>query len=236
MTQVVAPPPRWQVYGDEDGLTSAALEKILQARQARPGEFRIVLAGGRTPRALYLRLAQLGLDWRGWRFYHGDERCLPPGDAERNSTLVEESWLSHISLDPGAVHHIPAEAGAEAGARLYAETLANVPDFDLVLLGLGEDGHTASLFPGHDWGEGAAAPDVLAVRDAPKPPGDRVSLSAARLNRAEQVIFLVSGSGKREAVARWRAGERLPASAIHGRRGAEVLLDAAAWPEGGRSP
>ena len=230
MAQVVAP-PRWRVCADEDGLTEAALARIMEAQRMHKTEFRIVLAGGRTPRALYERLARLASDWRGWRFYYGDERCLPPGDAERNSTMVRETWLKHIRPDPGAVHDIPAEAGAEIAARLYAETLAGVPDFDLVLLGLGEDGHTASLFPGNDWGEEAAAPDVLAVHNSPKAPRERASLSAARLNRAARVLFLVSGAAKRAAVARWRAGERLPASVIHGRGGAEVLLDASAWPE-----
>ena len=230
MAQVVAP-PRWLLCADEDGLTEAALARIREALRMRSREFRIVLAGGRTPRALYERLVRLAPDWRGWRFYYGDERCLPPGDGERNSVLVKETWLKHIRHDPDAVHDIPAEAGAEIGARRYAETLAGVPDFDLVLLGLGEDGHTASLFPGNDWGEELAAPDALAVHNSPKPPKERVSLSAARLNRAARVLFLVSGASKRAAVARWRAGERLPASVIHGRGGAEVLLDAAAWPE-----
>lgn len=223
--------PRWQVCANEEDLTDAALARILKARDASGGAFRIVLAGGRTPRALYERLARLALDWRGWQFYFGDERCLPAGDGGRNSTLARESWLERIAHDPAAVHDIPAEAGAEAGARRYAEMLAGVPDFDLVLLGLGEDGHTASLFPGNDWGEGAAAPDTLAVRNSPKPPRERVSLSAARLNRAARVLFLVSGAGKRAALARWRAGERLPASVIHGRNGADVLADTAAWQE-----
>lgn len=230
MPQALAP-PRWRVCANEEDLADAALARIVKARDACGGAFRIVLAGGRTPRALYERLARLKLDWRGWQFYFGDERCLPVGDRERNSTLAKETWLGHISHDPGAVHDIPAEAGAEVGARRYAETLAGVPDFDLVLLGLGEDGHTASLFPGNGWGEGITAPDTLAVRNSPKPPRERVSLSAARLNRAARVLFLVSGAGKRAALARWRAGERLPASVIHGRSGAEVLADAAAWQE-----
>ncbi len=223
--------PRWQICASEEGLADAALARVLQARKECGGAFRIVLAGGRTPRTLYERLARSPLDWRGWQFYFGDERCLPPGDGERNSTLARETWLDHIEHDPAAVHDIPAEAGAEAGARRYAEMLAGMPDFDLVLLGLGEDGHTASLFPGNDWGEGPAAPDTLAVRNSPKPPRERVSLSAARLNRAARVLFLVSGADKRPALARWRAGERLPASVVHGRGGAEVLADAAAWPE-----
>ena len=91
-----------------------------------------------------------------------------------------------------------------------------------MLLGLGEDGHTASLFPSRDWGVAASAPDALAVFDAPKPPPQRLSLSAARLSRTREVPFMVEGEAKRSAVARWRAGERLPAAAIPPRRPAST--------------
>jgi len=97
---------------------------------------------------------------------------------------------------------------------------------DDVLLGLGEDGHTASLFPGHDWGAVPGAPDALAVFDAPKPPPERVSLSAARLSRARQAVFLVSGAAKRQAVTLWRAGADLPARAIAPAAGVDILLEA----------
>ena len=94
-----------------------------------------------------------------------------------------------------------------------------------MLLGLGEDGHTASLFPDHQWGETPGSPDTLAVFDAPKPPPRRVSLSAARLARARQVLFLVSGESKHRAVADWRAGKIIPARAIMPEAGVDVLLE-----------
>ncbi|HXI36898.1 MAG TPA: 6-phosphogluconolactonase, partial [Burkholderiales bacterium] len=107
-----------------------------------------------------------------------------------------------------------AELGAERAAQAYAGTLRDVGAFDLVVLGLGEDGHTASLFPGHDWGEAPGAPAALAVLDAPKPPRERVSLSAARLSHAREAVFLVSGESKRQAMADWRAGKPIPARAV----------------------
>src|SRR6185295_18060576 len=109
----------------------------------------------------------------------------------RNSRMADEAWLDHVVVPARRRHPIRAELGAEAAARAYCASLEAVAMFDLVLLGLGEDGHTASLFPGHDWGEAPDAPDVLAVFDAPKPPLERVSLSAARLSRAREVLFLV---------------------------------------------
>jgi 6-phosphogluconolactonase len=110
---------------------------------------------------------------------------------------------------------------------LYAETLQTVGDFDLVLLGLGEDGHTASLFPDHEWGAAPGSPDTLAVLDAPKPPPQRVSMSAARLSRARQVNFLVCGGLKHKAVAEWRAGKDIPARAIKPTAGVDVLVESA---------
>jgi 6-phosphogluconolactonase len=113
----------------------------------------------------------------------------------------------------------------DEAAQQYSTVLRAVGDFDLVLLGIGEDGHTASLFPGHDWGAAPGSPDTLAVFDAPKPPPQRVSLSAARLSRARQVIFLVSGESKRKAVEAWRAGKDIPAQAIRPAAGVDVLVE-----------
>jgi 6-phosphogluconolactonase len=129
------------------------------------------------------------------------------------------------------IHPIPAELGAEQGAQRYAEFLRRAPQFDLVLLGLGEDGHTASLFPGQAYGLEGDQPDVVAVRHAPKPPPERVSLSAARLGRARRVLFLVGGESKREAMNRWRAGADIPARHVTSVHGIDVYVDRAAWPE-----
>ena len=138
--------------------------------------------------------------------------------------MAGEAWLDHVALPPQGLHEIPAELGAQAAAQAYAGTLRQFGEFDLVLLGLGEDGHTASLFPGHDWGEAPGSPAALAVLDAPKPPRERVSLSAARLSRARQVLFLVSGGSKARALAQWRAGSDIPARAIAPAAGVDVLV------------
>ena len=139
--------------------------------------------------------------------------------------MAGEAWLDHVFIPTVQFHAIPAELGAVRAAQLYGETLHAVGEFDLVLLGLGEDGHTASLFPDHEWGAAPGSPDTLAVFDAPKPPPQRVSLSAARLSRARQVIFLVSGASKRRAVAEWRAGKDIPARAIKPAAGVDVLVE-----------
>jgi 6-phosphogluconolactonase len=164
-------------------------------------------------------------DWRRWIVFLGDERCVPPENPERNSKMAGDEWIDHVPIPRSSVHWIPAELGAAAGAAAYAQTLRGTGEFDLVLLGLGEDGHTASLFPGHDWGTGGDAPDTLAVFDAPKPPPERVSLTAARLNRTRECLFLLSGSAKRDAVARWRAGDDIPARAIAPACGVDVILE-----------
>jgi 6-phosphogluconolactonase len=220
---------RWQVFPDRAALAAHAAALILAnartAIEAR-GVFRLVLAGGRTPLAVYARLASARADWPRWHWYVGDERCLPAGDAGRNDSAIRHAWLDHIAAPPANIHAIPAELGAPAAARAYAALLAGLGEFDLVLLGLGEDGHTASLFPGRPLAAGA---DVLAVHAVPKPPSERVTLSAARLSRARQVLFLVTGADKRAAVTAWRAGADIPARAISGK--VQVLLDAEAAAE-----
>jgi len=218
---------RWLGVADVAELHRTACRYIIEAAERaiqQRGEFVIVLAGGNTPRGVYRLLRAESADWSRWSVYFGDERCLSPDDVERNSKMAADEWLDHVPIPKARVHPMRAELGATAAALAYADTLRGVGEFDLVLLGLGEDGHTASLFPNHDWGSAPDAPDVLAVFDSPKPPPQRVSLSAARLSRAREVLFLVAGESKCDAVARWRAGEQLPASAIRPATGVDVLL------------
>lgn len=224
------PATRWHVYADAAAVAAAAADRILAAAAAAidaRGRFRLVLAGGGTPQAAYRLLARRQQDWTPWHIYYGDERCLPAGHPERNSRMAEDAWLSRVPIPASQQHPIPAELGPEAAALLYAPLVETARPFDLVLLGLGEDGHTAGLFPGHgpgtDW--------VVPVHDAPKPPADRVSLSAAALSSARELIFLATGAGKRTAVAAWRHGAGLPAAWISAEQGVDVYLDAAAWGE-----
>jgi len=221
---------RWHGIADEATFRRSACEMVLAgATRAiwQRGQFKLVLAGGNTPREIYRELSATGADWTAWHIYFGDERCLPADDLARNSRMAYEAWLGWVPIPPAQIHVIPAESGAIAAARAYADVLRTVGEFDMVLLGLGEDGHTASLFPGHDWGTAAGSPDVLAVADAPKPPPQRVSLSAVRLRRARQVLVWVWGQSKRAAVDSWRAGVLIPAAAIAPAAGVDILADAA---------
>ena len=221
---------RWHAVVDSDALRQRAIETILAsaAKAIRErGQFHIVLAGGNTPREIYRGLCNAKTDWSAWHIYFGDERCLPPTDPARNSNMAGEAWLNRVPIPLTQVHVIAGELGAEKAAQKYSETLRAVGDFDLVLLGLGEDGHTASLFPRHEWGTAPGSPDTLAILDAPKPPPQRVSLSAERLSRARRVIFLVGGTSKHAAVAAWRGGENIPARAIRPAAGVDVLVESA---------
>lgn len=221
---------RWHGVADERALQHSAFETILaSATRAihERGQFHLVLAGGNTPRGIYHGLCAAQTDWSAWHIFFGDERCLSPADPARNSRMAAEVWLDRVPIPPLHLHTIPGELGASEAARMYAATLRTVGDFDLVLLGLGEDGHTASLFPDHEWETAPGSPDTLAVFDAPEPPPQRVSLSAARLSRARQVLFMVSGESKHKAVAAWRAGKDIPARAITPAAGVDVLLESA---------
>ena len=219
---------RWIGVADAAALRQAAQRRILDAAECaikQRGQFLIVLAGGNTPRDIYRMLQTADTDWSRWQVYFGDERCLPAADAARNNQMAADAWLNHVPIPQQQIHVIPTELGANAAALAYAETLRGIGDFDMVLLGLGEDGHTASLFPGLDWGVEARAPDVLAVFNAPKPPSQRVSLSASRLSRTFKALFMIEGEAKHRAVARWRADEPLPATAIQPAGGVDVLVE-----------
>ncbi|MEK8088445.1 6-phosphogluconolactonase [Thermithiobacillus plumbiphilus] len=224
---------RWHLYPDADMLVrhaAAAIGRIAHEALSTHGDFHLVLAGGSTPIAIYKALRELDTDWSAWHLYWGDERCLPINEAERNSRMAFEAWLDHVPVLASQVHPMPAELGAEAAASAYARLLTEAKRLDLIHLGLGEDGHTASLFPDHDWGEATDAPLVLPVHDSPKPPPDRVSMSARALSQSPQVFMYVTGKGKRDAIRRWRAGDNIPASAIKPAQGIDIWLDEAAWP------
>lgn len=224
----------WRVHVDGGELVLRLADALLAAAEeaiAARGAFHLVVAGGTTPRALYKALAVRGGGDARWQIWYGDERCLPVGDPERNSVMAETAWLGASRIPAENRRPIPAEQGAVEAAATYGGWLAGVPDFDVVLLGMGEDGHTASLFPGHAWGVSDEDPDVLAVSGAPKAPPERVSLSAGRLSRSARVWFVVTGTGKRDAMRRWKAGETLPVTAVHGLRETVAWIDAAAWPE-----
>ncbi len=218
---------RWHVYASLSALQEDAARMILQSAEKairEKGNFSIVLAGGGTPKGLYERLAFEAAAWNCWEIYFGDERCLPVDHPDRNSVMASNSWLSHVSIPKENIHVIPAELGPEEGALRYSNTLKIIEEFDFVLLGLGEDGHTASLFPGRTWENR----DVLPVCDAPKPPPERISLSPSRLSASHRVCFLVAGESKRRAVSEWKSGKPMPASFIVPSSGVDIFIESSA--------
>ena len=216
---------RTETCPDADAVAARAAAEVLSAAAeavAARGRFRLVLAGGATPLKAYRLLAEASADWGAWEVWFGDERCLPPEHPDRNSRAAGEALLSRVPIPAGAVHAIPAQLGPEAGAAAYAPGVAAALPFDLVLLGVGEDGHTASLFPGRPIAEGAL---VIPVRAAPKPPPERVSLTPLALTRCRRMLVLVTGVGKRQALADWRAGAALPVARAIAGADALVLTD-----------
>lgn len=162
-------PPDTRLLADPPAVAAEACRLIGEAAQdaiRQRGEFRLVLAGGTTPRLAYERLAGTAQDWSKWQVFFGDERCLPADHADRNSRMAEAAWLERVAIPPAQIHAIAAEHGAARAAADYARTLNGRRPFDLVLLGMGEDGHTASLFPGPVAGHGAAEASAGGVANA----------------------------------------------------------------------
>lgn len=231
------------------GLTAQAAAARLVTRLvdglATRDRAHVVLTGGSTGIAVLAAVAASpardAVDWQRLHVWWGDERYLPAGDPERNETQAREALLDAVPLDPAKVHPMPASDGpdggdVEAAADRYAAELAaatapedhgDVPPFDVVLLGVGPDGHVASLFP-----EQPALYEtersVVGVRGAPKPPPTRISLTLPAIRAAEEVWLVVTGADKAAAVAMamTRAGEvQVPASGVSGRRATRWLLD-----------
>jgi len=190
----------WQPLNNAIEVADRTVELInIAARTAiqEKGYFSLVLAGGSTPRLAYEKLAKQDHQWSHWKLYYGDERCLPINDNQRNSQMVISTGLcEHITQH----YPISGELGNLLASQQYEQVIEDEMPFDMVLLGLGEDGHTASLFPDHPWPQS----NVAAISHSPKPPSDRVSLSAKALQNCQQMLVLVTGDNKKHAVKKWR--------------------------------
>ena len=224
-----------KIFPDAHFLAQAALEQFIHVVESaiqERGLASVALAGGSTPQMLYSLLAtepySERVDWSRLHLFWGDERCVPPDHPDSNYFKARKVMLDHVPMPPENVHRIHAELKPEQAAEAYEETLlhffTSLPteearsqaSFDLVLLGLGEDGHTASLFPGTP-----AVQEMtrwVTAQYVDKLAAWRISLTPAILNRARHVIFLVSGSGKRDTLQRVVYGsyqpERYPAQVI----------------------
>lgn len=220
-------PPRLYRFVSNDNLIKELCARItILASECleKHGYFSIILAGGETPRELYRQLRHIATDWQHWHIYFGDERFLPLGDAGRNDTMASTVWLDYVAIPRAHIHGVPVSDDVNTAAAEYAAILQKAPGFDLALLGLGEDGHTASLFPGNVPRSRPAAL-AIAVTDAPKLPAQRVSMSPGCLSLSSAVWFIVSGSNKRKMLEAWLVGAPLPPQAIKPDAGIDIFTD-----------
>lgn len=234
------------VCRDPEEMARQAAERFaLLAAEAAAlrGRFRVALAGGRTPRRLYECLAgdphRSAVPWERVEVFWGDERWVPPDHPDSNFRLAHEALLAHVPVPAAGIHPMRAGGTPDEAAAVYERELRNAfglspaggvpPRFDLILLGLGPDGHTASLFPGSPALD--AVDHLVAAPFVPALAAYRLTLTLPVLNAAAHVVFLVAGADK-AAVLRAALGgtERLPASRVRPRDGALTwLVDRAAW-------
>jgi 6-phosphogluconolactonase len=213
------------------------------AAVAARGRFTVALSGGSTPQALYERLARPAardaIDWANVHVFWGDERMVPPDDLESSYRMAREALLAHVPIPAANIYPVPTVGGTpEAAAKAYQETIVAVfgtdaPRFDLILLGIGPDGHTASLFPGQPEVVRPSEALVAAIHNAPKPPPVRVTCTYKLINAAANVLFVVAGADKAAALREVLHGPadmaRLPAQGVRLDAGQMVwLVDAAA--------
>jgi 6-phosphogluconolactonase len=217
-----------RVAADAEEAARLVAERL--AEQARAGGH-IVLTGGSTPRRAYELAADLEPDWSRVELWWGDERCVPPDDPRSNYGMAKAALLDRLEVQPAAVHRIRGELGPDAGAEEYERELSTTGTFDLVLVGLGSDGHVASLFP--DFATLAVTDrDVVGTEAGHEPFVARISLTLPRLRATRELLFLVAGADKAEAVARSLAGAVSPGTPGSLARAAEgttrAILDRAA--------
>lgn len=209
---------------DRVGLTDAlaALQDAVDAVAARDGLAHVVVPGGRSPARLFAALSARGLPDATWRLHLADERCVPWTDPRRNGPAVARA-LGLPADHPAWPTSPPPLADDVEAARRHAARLAIVPDFAAVVLGLGVDGHVASIFPGDPAPLAADAPDALLVAAPGADPIRRITMSAQRLARTGLLLLVVDGDGKDAAVAALGSDRRSPADAIAGPR--RLLVD-----------
>lgn len=229
--------PRMRVFPDAEGVAHHAADAIAgrigdARRDGR--DLHIALAGGSTPQRAYQLLAGIEGSWKHVHLWLGDERCVPADHPESNARMVRESLYAHARAEPPRLHTVPRLEIPEDAAWLYGLDVHEcVPGavFDIVLLGMGPDGHTASLFPGHPVLAARSAP-VAPVRGSPKPPPERVTLTLPVLQRARFTLLLATGAEKRDALARALAGDASVPVALLGDGLDEIACDRAAAPDG----
>jgi len=237
-------PEDWRVFDDAEQLAQkVTLEILAEAKKAiaERGAFHFITAGGTTPNRCYELLSEAKTDWTKWHIYMGDERVLHFNDSERNSQALLKHWLNNNDIPVKNIHFINTEAGAEKSAKQYACLFDSVVEFDLCLLGMGEDGHTASLFPGHNESDNiqticceevcendfVSAP-IIIENNSPKAPPQRVSLNYVAFSKSRLLIKLVTGANKQEAVSQWLHDNKpLPISLVNGKQ-TKVYLEQAA--------
>lgn len=223
---------------DPDAVARAAASAVIEAAFKaihEHGRFNLALAGGSTPRAAYGLLAEEHaeeIDWRRVAFYFGDERAVPPDDEESNYRMAKEALLDPLKLPPSSARRIageiePANAAAEYDAEIRRLARERVPAFDMVLLGMGSEGHTASLFPGS-----AALEEQTKMAVAVEVPADpprRITLTPPAIASTRQIVFMVTGESKADAIAAiFSGGEDLPAGRVAALAPSRFLVDEAA--------
>jgi 6-phosphogluconolactonase len=243
---VAAKPREILIVPDEQSLAQTAAERLLARIAQAKDRAAVCLTGGSTPKRLYALLAlepyRSRLSWSRVHWFMGDDRFVPQDHVLHNMAMARRSFLDHVPAPPSNIHSIPTEASSpDAAARLYEAELkafygcdrlgAAGPLFDLVLMGVGSDGHTASLFP-HSPALDEKARWVVGVDKAGDEPFvPRVTLTFPTLASTREMLFLVSGHDKRDILSRALSGEDSPANRAHSDGDMVWLVDRAAAPE-----
>ncbi|MEM7369604.1 MAG: 6-phosphogluconolactonase [Bacteroidota bacterium] len=229
-----------RIFPSPEAVAEAFAERLVQLIKEQD-HLTVALSGGSTPKLLFRLLAEKyrsAVDWSRIHIFWGDERCVPPNDADSNYGMTHDLWLAHVDIPEQNIHRVRGEDDPASEAKRYASLIKDSlpmteqwPQFDLIILGMGADGHTASIFP-HQI-DLLQSPDVCAVATHPESGQKRISLTGEVLNCAKEVIFLVTGASKTPVleeifgqIGNWQS---YPAAHIHPSGSLVWYLDEAAW-------
>ena len=215
----------WKTFKDTKTLSEQLVVDILSVANEsikKNDKFIIVLAGGSSFLESYKILRKSNSDWKKWYIFICDERCLPINDSKRNDKIINDVWLKNGKIPKKNINFIKAEIGIINAVQQYETILKNVTSFDLVLLGMGDDGHTASLFPNHCYDQNKS---VVVEYNSPKHPNERISLSYSRLNKSKNIFKLVCGISKSKALKLWISDVKLPINQINGEQERVYICD-----------
>ena len=208
-----------KIFRTESNFCQNITKEIIEYSEiciANRGYFHFLICGGTSPITLYKFLSIQTIDWSCWHFWISDERYIPNNSIHLNSTIIKENLLKNIPVNNNNIHFFDINLNVQDSIKKYELMLLEIKYFDLCLLGVGEDGHVASLFPGMNLEISENSPNILFINNSPKYPKNRLTLSGKMINKSRQIFYIAKGAEKKYIVDKFQNEKSLPFNNLNG--------------------